>query len=182
MIYRANKRTCRRRRGFTIIELLVVITVGSVILGISVTTLALLLSVYQTDRTESVYLATQVRLARQFRTDVAEAKELTKVDVQAGHWQLDMPDGTAVSYQASEHGVLWTRHAGEKITARDRFPLPPGASWHIRQMPRNPSQRFNLVQLQIDAPSDQETGGLLRRHRTVAALATDHRFTSRPEN
>ena len=65
------------RRGFTLIEMLVVMTVGSVIVGIGVGMLHVLLRTEQTGRDRVHQAGVLARLAEQFRSDVGAAVRQT---------------------------------------------------------------------------------------------------------
>ena len=77
-------------RGFSLIEMLVVITVGSVVVGIGVGTLHVLHRTEQTGRDRAAQARIVDRLAQQFRSDVAAAVRQTPA-AQQGEWQFVLP-------------------------------------------------------------------------------------------
>ena len=136
---------CQRScRGWTLVELLVVITIMSVILA----TVAVMVQTIMRQQRAFGQGVTQQRtltlLARQIRHDIhAAARVETTAAEQTGDNQetqededpkettairCSWPDGRSVSYQLHSGQLLRVvRQPGQKKATRQPFPLPPGA-------------------------------------------------------
>jgi prepilin-type N-terminal cleavage/methylation domain-containing protein len=114
------------RRGFSLIEAIVAMVVGSTIFGISVELLALATRETSTGRDRSLSTETLSRLAEQFRGDVHAAEAVSQAKKGAGQilWTLKMPDDKRVEYEPRADGLRRTEYSGDKVHARDAFALP----------------------------------------------------------
>ena len=79
------------RRGYTLIEMIVVMTAGTVLMGIAVTLLCALLRAEGTGRALVERSASLGRLADQFRRDVHAADQAAK-----GIWRLPGKEGVTL--------------------------------------------------------------------------------------
>ncbi len=111
-------------RGFTLIEMVVVITVGSAVMGMAATTLALLMRAEgEGAESASVSVATS-RLARSFRDDVRDA-EGAVVDAPR-KIRLTQDDARSIQYEADHALLRRTVRQGDSVTHRDEFHLLHG--------------------------------------------------------
>jgi hypothetical protein len=110
-----------RRRGASLIETVVVIASVALILSVSGVFLHLVMRVDRAGRASAAEATAVARLARQFRQDVREADSARVVD---GRLELPMPDGSAVSFAATDGGVSRTEGAGGKVVRRELYGLP----------------------------------------------------------
>lgn len=136
----------RPRRGKTLIEMLVLITILSVIMGVVATTLAAL---FKTDRQvlrDLDQLAALSRLGETFRID-AHAAESCQVGESC---QLALADGRVVHYAVAGPRIAREVRRGEEVLHRDAFSLPEAASVRF-DLPAESGGR--LVRLSI-APKD----------------------------
>src|SRR5258708_12634438 len=83
----------QRRRGTTLVELLVVITVAAIMLGLSVTAIHLLLGAEHEASRSTRYAASLARLAQAFRDDIhaSRAVELPGIEAAEAHTLLITP-------------------------------------------------------------------------------------------
>ena len=172
----------KRRKGFSLVEVLVAITVGSVLLAVAV---GLLYSLIEVDRTSREHLRLRIaaaRLADQFRRDVHAAVRLIAppAEAEAGAeapaaWQLELPPDRAVEYRLEEDSLLRTEQASGEVVKREWFRLPPHAVASIRI---SAGQSPSIVSLRITPDVKPPEAPAWRPVRIDAALATDHRFVN----
>jgi prepilin-type N-terminal cleavage/methylation domain-containing protein len=117
----------QRRRGFTLVELLIVIAVASVVIALVGVCLS---EMYRSERGIRRVLTQQAgmqRLALQFRTDAHEAKTATVTvpnnGTEADGLQLTTGDGRTIAYRADAQAVERTVRKGDQIVHRDAFDL-----------------------------------------------------------
>src|SRR5262245_10738443 len=112
------------RRGRTLIEVMVIISMLSFIFAGSVTTLAAMFRLdrqFRRDREQSQTLA---RLGSLFRRDAHGA-----ASVQAGAGcVLSLPDGRQVHYAAAERSITREVRQGAEVLHQDTFYLPAAAT------------------------------------------------------
>ena len=73
----SRRRTLRlKRRGFALVEVLMTISLGSVVLGTSIIAVVLLMQMYSAERAHWETTAARGRLERQFREDARAASQL----------------------------------------------------------------------------------------------------------
>jgi prepilin-type N-terminal cleavage/methylation domain-containing protein len=117
----------RVQRGVTLIEMVLTISIGSVVFGLAVTLLA---SILRGDRTARQHLAaTQTigRLAMQFRHDAHLAKDAELVSATDGATdglRLASTDGSEVKYQWMDGSLERTESQTDKPSRRELFKLP----------------------------------------------------------
>ena len=172
-----------RRKGFSLVEVLVAVTVGSVLLAVAV---GLLYALIEMDRTSREHLRLRIAAARlgdQFRRDVHAAVRLTgPQEGAAGNgaeataaWELDLPPDRAVEYRLEEASLLRTERAGGEVVRREWFRLPPHA---VASIERSGEQGHPIVSLRITPDLKSPEAPAWRPVRIDAALATDHRFVN----
>jgi len=115
----------KRRRGFTLIEMLVAITVGSALAGIAVFLLYALMKSHNTGREHMEYCQTVNRLAEQFRDDVHSMRK-TSPDATGTSFDLlpNTADDTQVRYQCLDGRIDRSELQGEKIVRLESHMLP----------------------------------------------------------
>jgi type II secretory pathway component PulJ len=139
-----------RRSGKSLIEMLMLMSILSVILA---TTSATLIALMKTDRQLRRDLDQQTalaRLAEKFRFD-AHAATTCQVDTAC---QFAQSDGRTVRYEAAGGRVVREIRRGDAVEHRDSFVLPEQAVVTFSQ-PSDLSGR--LVQLQIATVGDADT-------------------------
>jgi prepilin-type N-terminal cleavage/methylation domain-containing protein len=161
------------RRGFTLIEMLVVMTVGSVMLGVAVSTLFMLLRAETAGRNRVRQCRVIGHLSEQFRADAAEATG--PIMPEAGppvQWRFALPDGRTAVYRALSGAIEREEFRDGKPLRRESFPLPAGASASLDLRAEAVPATASLT---VGPPSAAESGGAL--FRIDAVLGKDHRFT-----
>ena len=117
------------RRGTSLMETLVVITVMTLLSGIAVT---MICSLMRADDRGAEALSSSMtfsRLARDFRRDVRAAigAEVTRdADNEPGRLSLGLPGGRLVVYRTDEKQLVRSSQAGPKDKHTEIFRLPKG--------------------------------------------------------
>ena len=116
-------------RGFSLIEIVLVIGAVAVLLGLCAGILHVLLRLDRTGRQHLVETATVGRLARQFRHDVRAATAAKPIAGETGlarRLELSLTQGHVVEYQGDEHSVvrLEKKKHGGSIDRREFYRLP----------------------------------------------------------
>ena len=139
----------RLRPGKTLIEMLVLITILSVIMGVVATTLVAL---FKTDRQvlrDLDQLAALSRLGNKFRSDAHTAESC-----QVGEsCQLTLADGRVVHYSVAPRRIAREVRRGEEVLHHDAFSLPEAAAVRF-ELPAESGGR--LVRLTIAAQDDSD--------------------------
>jgi type II secretory pathway component PulJ len=168
------------RRGFSIVEIVLVLGAVSLLLGLCSGLIHVLLRLDRVGRAHLVETATVGRLARQFRRDVhaaARVKLVARDDREGPSLELTLPDDRVVAYQPGEHELVRLQRQGVTLDRRENYSLPfstrprftigdeEGKTWVSLRLPRGsdsaaPGLRHNL---QIDALMGRD------RHRSQPA-------------
>jgi len=166
---------CKMRRAFTLLEMIIAMTVGATMLGIAVCLLAALL---RTDRVGQDRVASNAaieRLAEQFRRDVHAAQEPPVAEKSIdGHtaWRLDLAERDSVWYVVDGPAIVreqWKQHATPR---RESYALPKGYSFAMTT--NAVGKDISIISIAI-APIDPASPG--RKLKVDAAFGRDHRFT-----
>lgn len=116
----------KRRRGYMLIEMLVVMTVGSALAGIAVFMLYALMISHDTGREHLENCRTFSRLAEQFRGDV---HLMQKTSADGKDTEIDLlpeaADDTKVRYQCLDGRVERRELQGEKMVRQESYMLGP---------------------------------------------------------
>jgi prepilin-type N-terminal cleavage/methylation domain-containing protein len=163
-----------RRRGYTLVEMVAVLTVGSVILGIGVGMLHLLLRTERTGRQRVPQSRVVARLAQQFRSDV-NAAERQMSSSKPAEWQFALSDHRLVVYRMVPGGVEWSERQDGKLLRQESYLLPRGWSAAITGPGRATPALLSLV---ITDKADPYAPG--RELLVTAVLGKDQRFTKPP--
>ena len=165
------------RRGFTLIEMLAAITVGSVMLGIGVGILHLLLRAEGTGRERVHKTQVLTHLAEQFRNDMGAAvKQTLAQSDRPKQWQFALADNRTVTYRALPGEVRRDERTADKLVRQESYTLPEGyaAAIKVFEYQAKPAE-VNLVIARDPTPL---AAG--REMRIIAQLGKDHRFTKSP--
>jgi len=116
----------KHRRGFTLVEVLVAMLLGSAALGLLTTTMAAVLRRADSAGNHLDAMTGLARLAEQLRRDVHQASSARAVSEirKPDFLKLEGPDGISVAYRECPGGVLRESSRDETVTARERFALP----------------------------------------------------------
>jgi type II secretory pathway pseudopilin PulG len=158
----------RRRNGFSLIEILMVMGGVSLLMGLCAGLLHVMLRVDRTGRSHLVETTTIGRLAQQYRRDVHAARLARPTsggDPPAGTLELTLADDRSVSYQSHGHSIDRIEHHRGDMARRETYRLPfcerpgfvvrddDGLSWAVLRLPRadEPGPASLRHDLQLDA-------------------------------
>jgi type II secretory pathway pseudopilin PulG len=113
-----------RRRGWSLIELLIVITCVTTMLGFTAALLARLMRVDRAERARVVASAAIERLGRELRNDARAA--IGPAELSDTRLVLAVPEGGSVEYAIRPEGVLRSFRRGGKTLGFDTFKRPSG--------------------------------------------------------
>ena len=165
-----------RRRGMTLMEAIVYISVGSVVFATAVLSVALLLRVFTSVRSYADYAPARSRLAEQFRADVRAARQWSSTaDGSAAQWRFVLADDVEISYRVEQRSMLRTRIESGTTIARERFVHASGTTYIIDSI-NSQSTTAETLRLEINHPDTNRPFGPLGKYQIFAALAGDHRF------
>lgn len=174
-------RVSRTRAAVSLTELLVVMTVASVIVGLSGMMIHRLLAA-EHEATRTARFATSVaRLSRAFRADVHAARDVElrePNDAQPATLVAQQGDGHEVRYELQAHRAsrIETREGNQ--VHRDDFYFPPGSQLRFER-----GAEGSLVRLELELAGhrrDSKDDAPRRKLAIEAALARDHRFEPAP--
>jgi len=122
-----------RRRGFTLIEMIVALGISSMLAGIAVLMLHALLKSHNAGREHLEYCRTINRLAEQFRGDVHAAQK-TSPEVNEGVFDLlpDSADGAKIRYQCLQDRIDRSELKDDKVVRQESYMLPPDVEPSIK--------------------------------------------------
>ena len=140
-----------RRRGFTLIEVVLVVGAVAVATGLCAGLLRVLLRLDRVAKSHALETATVARLARQFRQDAhaGSGQPAGNENEPATKLELALPGGRSVLYEAHERAVARSQRLGAAIERRETYNLPycrdprfavrreNGRAWAILQLPQN---------------------------------------------
>jgi len=139
------------RRAKTLVEVMVIITILSVVLAASTTTLAALLKLERQFRRDAEQSTMLARLGAQFRGDVHQAKDAAVGEDCVLTW----PDGRAVRYAAGDREITREVRRGDAVEHRDSFRLPAPAAVNLAKVEQPGG---SLVRLTIRPSGPPATG------------------------
>ena len=119
---RSLRRSAARRRGYNLVEMIVAISISSVLASVSLGLIGALIRADHSGRLHLEETQSLARLARQFRADVAQAKAAKLLD-DARRLELRLPDGAVVEYAAEPGRVLREERLGDE-RRREQFVAP----------------------------------------------------------
>jgi len=164
------------RRGYTLVEMLVVITISTVMLGVAVQVLYLLARLERGGR-EHVNRATIVaRLADQFRSDVHAALRPMPTDgAEKNQWQFALAGDRTVTYRALPGEVERREQIAGEPARQESYVLPADAAAEIA-IRTDPAPAIASLVITLPGPA-AATGPEIR---IEAVLSRDHRFVKPP--
>ncbi|HTM53671.1 MAG TPA: prepilin-type N-terminal cleavage/methylation domain-containing protein [Pirellulales bacterium] len=126
-------------RGFTLVEVLIAMLLGSAALGLLTTTMGAVLRRADSAGNHLEAMTGLARLAEQLRRDVHQASSAQAVSEmhKPDFLKLEGPGGVSLAYHECPGGVLRESVRDEVITARERFALPglEVAHWKAATVP-----------------------------------------------
>jgi hypothetical protein len=125
------------RHGSTLMEMLVVITVGSTLSGIAIFLLFALMKSHDSGREHLEYCRTINRLSEQFRSDVHSMQQTSR-DNKEAVFELSPGTGkdTIIRYQCHNDRIDRIELQGEKIMRQESYMLPPGTESSLKTQSR----------------------------------------------
>lgn len=170
------------RRGYALIELLVVLTVASVMLTLCAGMVHLLLKLDRSGRSASETATDLARLARDFRADAHAAGPIAPPVAppvgSADRLALTLDSGKTVEYQVRPLDVLRTLREGDKVRRYETYRRPSRSSVAIEVRAEGTKPFASLV---VDRPADGRDNSLYRDYRIEAELGKDRRINPRAE-
>lgn len=176
-----------RRRGYFLVEAVVMMLVGSVILGLTV---GLLHTVFRTQSAARDHVrrcAVLSRLSDRFRRDVHAATHQgtgEPVSEPAGgvadgkRWQFVLAADRTVTYSLEPGRLLRVERVGQEVKQRELFSLPPDTTATIETQGETKPAMVSL----LIAPTPEATGQPAKRTMRIdAVLGKDHRLTKPAE-
>jgi prepilin-type N-terminal cleavage/methylation domain-containing protein len=163
------------RRAFTLIEMIVAISVAATLTGIAISLLLLMFRTAESGRTQLAQAQSLERLADQFRQDVHSAVGETVANGKNLHdWQFDLAANRVVQYTVADGVVSREQRSSAKDVQRESFRLPKDSTVAIIV---DRTTRPPIVSLTIE----RNEPSLRPAHpfRVDAALGRDLRFTQR---
>lgn len=165
----------RQPRGFTLVEVVTVVTLTSIMIAIAVASINGLMQIEQTGRRKIVEAGTADGLARSFRADVHAATLLDPASTEASVLTLTLtrPDGVSVKYEIGSTEVkrTETRKGSEPKRSNFRMPKRTKIGFEIAS-----DQGLTVVGLSYN----REAASLPETHssafRADCVLGRDHRF------
>ena len=120
----ASRRPRHHRSGYTLVEMLVVISVNSVLMAAAVTLLAALVKSDRSGQQHCERTRALVQLAEQFRDDVATASDATIATNQVGETlRLRFGDERTVEYVRDGKRIRRLEHEGSAASSREAYSL-----------------------------------------------------------
>jgi prepilin-type N-terminal cleavage/methylation domain-containing protein len=163
------------RRGLTLIEMVVTISVAAVLTGLAISVLLVMYRVEQNGRTQLAQAKSLERLADQFRQDVhAAVGETVATEKEPQHWRFDLPEKRIVQYKIADGTISREDSTDAQNVRRESYTLPKDSTVAVSvDRTTNPA----VVSLTIEPNQDS-----LRPHyplRVDALQGRDLRFSER---
>ncbi len=152
------------RRGFSLVETLVVMSIGTVVLGIAVSMLHVLMRAERSGRDHAAQTGILARLAEQFREDVHAAVGQTPGPLKDG-WKFALPNDRTVVYRTLPGELRREESVAGKPLRQESYVLPDGCTAAIAANKAMPP----LIELAVGP-----------KIRIAAVLGRDHRFIKPP--
>jgi len=167
----------RRRPGYALIELLVVMTVVGVMLGLCAGTIHLLMKLDRVGRSASDEAADMARLGRDFRADAHASTATEPAGISPDGLTLALAEGRTVEYQARPGDFLRTVREGEKVRHREQYRRPARSAVRFEVSRDGPAPIVSILIVREPGGRDGSPG---RDVRIDSALGLDRRFTRGP--
>jgi hypothetical protein len=125
------RRSKDRRRGVSLVELLVVIFISTVIFGIVASLTSAMIETQAASRDQFRGQAGLTSLADQFRDDVHAAAGFRPLAAEGEKlgpgWEIRLGPNHRIEYRQGEKGVVRSEHEGEKLLREEEYYLPRGS-------------------------------------------------------
>jgi type II secretory pathway pseudopilin PulG len=144
----------RRRGGWALLELLVVITCATAMLALAVGLIFQMLKIDGAERSRVVASSNLERLARDLRADGHSASQTA--EFAPGRLVLTQADGRSVEYAVRPRDILRTSRRGEKVDHREEYRLPEATVARF-DSPSEGTRPMVAVVLSLDATRPGKT-------------------------
>lgn len=127
-VHESTGRSCGARAGFTLIEMMVVISTTAALMSFATVLLALL---FRADHAGHDAMAQQLAIAhlsRQFRADAHVATSAQVAQDNPGALELSLDDGRTVGWTSSEGTVSRFDRRGDAVVSRESYVLSEGVT------------------------------------------------------
>jgi hypothetical protein len=162
----------RVRRGYSLIELVMLIVSTSLILGLCAGILHALLKVDRSGRAHVAGLSREARLSGLLRADVRAARHVLPAAA-ADTLSLALDDDHVVEYHVQRGELVRVDRIRDTIRNQDAFTLPRGGSVQFEVDPGDEATLVRLVTAKPQAAIDTYSG---RPTRIEAVLGQGRRF------
>ncbi len=163
------------RRGLTLIEMVVTISVAATLTGIAISILLVMFRAERNGRTQLAEAKSLERLADQFRQDVhAAVGETLANGKDPQQWRFDLPEKRIVQYKIAGGAISREESSDSKDVRRESYTLPKDSTVAVTV---DRTTKPAVVSLTIEPNQDA-----LRPHyplRVDALLGRDLRFSER---
>ena len=126
----------KSRRGASLVELLMVMSAGTVVLTMSAGLIHRVMHAQSRARAVADAERTSLRLANAFRRDVHEATGAELPEADAGErvfLRLTLPDNQTIEYGRRESNIVRVLFEGNRSVAREEFAFPAGIELAVRR-------------------------------------------------
>lgn len=165
----------RRRRGHSLMELLIAITISSALMALAVGLLHLAFGVEESCREGQNRQGMLARLAEQVRQD-AHAAEAWSVDVAQGRWQFRFGPGHEAVYQRESERLLRSETIAGQVRY-ESFAIPA----EVRVECQMPSEGTRLLTLHLQCDSSSPGNPIWKETRIEACLGLNQRLPVVPD-
>jgi type II secretory pathway pseudopilin PulG len=162
------------RHGFSLVELIVVITVETAVLGLAVGLVGHVMGSQRQSRRNLEYGMAWDALCDQFRRDAHAAAAANTANPRVQ--ELKLPDQTRIVYQALESGIQRQELYDGQVLAQEVYRLRPGFRL---QFEAELAAKQALLRLQVYPPAGAD-GHELSPGQCEAVLGRDRRFVTTP--
>jgi len=173
-----------RRFGTSLMEVVIVISVASILLGLCVTIMASLMRAQRrvNDSTRETLVLSRIR--RQLHKDVHSATSV-KTDAD-GRLVLEIPDQPSVVLSTNKHVLNRTQTTIDDNVAREAFRLAVGSTTKLELLDNGQRLRFVVLkpanQPQAVADGNNQINPKHHRIELESVVGKDHRFSNSNHN
>ncbi len=165
-----------RRGGWALLELLVVITAATALLGLAAGLIHQMLKIDGAERSRVVVAADLERLAHDLRSDAHSAARLA--ESAPGRVILALAESRSVEYTVRGREILRTARRGEKVDHREQYRLPATT---VARFESTGDRAGSLIAVVVTADPAASKGrppeAGYRDYRIEAAVGRDGRLT-----
>ena len=173
------KASRKERRGVSLVELLVVMSLGALLLTTSGVVLHRIMHSHGKTRNFLAASRSALRLSDQFRRDVHRAREATTDGLPEGVvLRLQLGESRVVEYSHVDDLVRRTQLEGEKTAAREEYSFPRGSQVSVREQSSPRLLGLSVTSTPGDAAGPPQPGFATAMHLLIEAqVGRDSRFT-----